>query len=235
VIDTHCHLLPRVDDGPRSEETALALARDLVADGVGVVLCTPHLSRLFSAPHSEVLRRFTSLKDALVIEEIPLGLAVAAEVSASFALSEPLVELHPDTPAHFLELCTDRLAEAALLPVFAHPERCRAVQRDPSLLDSVRAGGAMTQLVAPSLIGRWGGAVEASAWELLRAGRVDLLGSDAHGIESRRCHLREAADLIEAHFGADVRTELTERQPAKLVRLEPPRGATAFSAPVEEV
>jgi len=50
VIDTHCHLLAGVDDGPRTDAEALRLARKLVAEGVTTVLCTPHFSDQFPTP-----------------------------------------------------------------------------------------------------------------------------------------------------------------------------------------
>jgi protein-tyrosine phosphatase len=231
VIDTHCHLLPGLDDGPALEAEALLLARDLIGDGIDFVVCTPHLSHLFAPSHAEVVERFESLRVAVTAAGLRLRMSAAAEVSAGYALSEPLlalrqravgdryviVELHPDTPGSFLPACRDRLAEAHLLPIFAHPERCRAVQRDPALLDDLAGDGALAQIVAPSLLGRWGRAVGQTAWELLASGRVDLVGSDAHGVKARRCHMREAAELIERSFGADVRRELTERGPSSLV------------------
>ena len=45
MIDTHCHLLPGLDDGPATLPGSLDLARALVADGVEHVVCTPHFSR----------------------------------------------------------------------------------------------------------------------------------------------------------------------------------------------
>jgi protein-tyrosine phosphatase len=249
VIDTHCHLLPGLDDGPSTEGDAVALAEDLVRDGIVFVLCTPHFSRLFPTRQTKVLERRESLTDALAAAGVPLGISAAAEVSAALVLSEPIdelkqrsvhdrylmVELHPDTPGTALSVCRDRLAEAGLQAVFAHPERCRAVQREPSLLDEPRARGSLMQIVAPSLLGRWGTDVAESAWGLLRSERIDLMGSDAHGGAARRCHLLEAAELIERSFGGDVRRDLTERRPAALVGVDLPPGISPTSALAEPV
>ena len=40
-FDTHCHLLPRIDDGPKTENDAVRLARRLRDEGVTTVVCTP--------------------------------------------------------------------------------------------------------------------------------------------------------------------------------------------------
>ena len=41
-VELHFHLLPGVDDGPADLASALDLARAAVADGTGLVVCTPH-------------------------------------------------------------------------------------------------------------------------------------------------------------------------------------------------
>jgi protein-tyrosine phosphatase len=43
VIDLHSHILPGLDDGARDLAEALALAREIAADGVRVVAATPHV------------------------------------------------------------------------------------------------------------------------------------------------------------------------------------------------
>ena len=43
VIDLHCHLLPGIDDGPKTLETTLEMARIAVADGIETIFCTPHI------------------------------------------------------------------------------------------------------------------------------------------------------------------------------------------------
>src|ERR1035438_4172792 len=42
VIDIHCHLLPEVDDGPKSWDTAVEMCRMAAADGITHSVATPH-------------------------------------------------------------------------------------------------------------------------------------------------------------------------------------------------
>ena len=42
MIDIHCHILPEVDDGPRSWEVAIEMCRIAAADGVTHIVATPH-------------------------------------------------------------------------------------------------------------------------------------------------------------------------------------------------
>jgi protein-tyrosine phosphatase len=231
MIDTHCHLLHSLDDGPTSESGSLELARQLVGAGVTAVVCTPHFSRRYPTPHSSARERMVELEPVLAAAAIPLSLSLAAEVSPAFAVSAPpeelvprsieghflLVELEPDTPAAFLETAVDRLAGEGLIPAFAHPERCRAVRDRPRLLDEARAAGALVQVVAPSLTGRWGKDIGIASWRLLDSGIVDLLGSDSHRPARSASHLERAMRLIVERYGRAVLVDLTERAPARLV------------------
>src|SRR5262245_36428502 len=42
VIDIHSHILPEVDDGPKSWETAEAMCRIAAEDGIEHMVATPH-------------------------------------------------------------------------------------------------------------------------------------------------------------------------------------------------
>jgi protein-tyrosine phosphatase len=231
VIDTHCHLLPALDDGPPHQAEAVRLARELSAQGVRRVLCTPHYSRLFPTSHAEAQDRLRTFEPVLRHAGIELELSLAAEIGPAYAVSAPLeellartvdgrfavIELLGDTSPASLVAIGERFAPAGVKLVLAHPERCRAVQRHLGVLDPFRADGALLQVVAPSLLGRWGPEVEAAAWHLVDTGRADLLGSDAHSTRRRRPHLSEVRDLIAERLGDGVLSELTERRPRLLL------------------
>ena len=234
MIDTHCHLVPGVDDGPKTTSEAIDLARSLVADDIGRVLCTPHYSSFFPTDHDDAARRLRDLRPEL--EKLGLEAKLAAEVSPGHAVSEPLAELKArsiggrylvvealhDTPAAFFEALFTRLEPTGLLPVVAHPERCRALQRGTALIDWIRREGGVLQVVAPSLIGRFGTEAAETAWKLVDTGRASLLASDAHGTRRRSVRLREATDLVRRRLGDSFAADLTEHQPALLLAGEAP-------------
>jgi protein-tyrosine phosphatase len=226
MIDTHCHLLPGLDDGPTTEDGALALAARLAGSGVSTVLCTPHYSSRFPTQHRDALGCESTLVRLLETEGVDLELALAAELSPERAVAAPdeeltarsisgsflLVELLPETAAITLATVCERLASLDLLPIFAHPERCRALARSLGPLDDARRRGALVQVVARSLLGRWGADIGTLAWRLVDTGRADLLASDAH----HRGHggaLLSAAELVADRLGDGVRNELTVRRP----------------------
>ena len=231
MIDTHCHLLAGVDDGPRTDADALRLARRLVDDGVTAVVCTPHFSDQFATPVLVARERHARLGADLALVGVELETHLAAELSVPRALNTPpsrlavralarrylLVELVRDTPRDAVREVCERLAPFGLVPVLAHPERCVAVQSDPAILVEGKKAGALVQVVAPSLSGRMGNAIWTSAWHLVASGIADLVASDAHRASANSPQLGAVADLIESRCGAERRLELTEHAPGRLL------------------
>ena len=230
MIDTHCHLLHALDDGPGTLRDSVVLARELVGVGVRRVVCTPHYSRRFRSDRATAAERVRELEVHLARAEVPLSLSLAAEISPAFAAAEPIselsprsiggflvVELEPTTPAAVLGTVVERLENRDLQPIFAHPERCSSVREQPRLLAEARARGALVQVVAPSLAGNWGSAVTGAAWNLLDSGLVDLLASDSHGPGRGARTLELAAEAVALRYGEDTLVDLTERGPTRIV------------------
>jgi protein-tyrosine phosphatase len=231
VIDTHCHLLPGLDDGTRSLDEAVALAGELVDAGIVTVVCTPHRSRRFPTDMALARERLGELRQALRASRVDLVLHLAAELSPAFALSlgqrelheatigsrYVLVELEPATPASAVPTLLAHVRAAQLLPIFAHPERCRALARDVGPLVAAQNEGALVQVVATSLSGAWGRSVAQTALGLVTSGRADVIATDAHrpGHTSRRLEdvLRRLTDRI----GADGVRRLTTEGPSALL------------------
>ncbi|MDQ6745237.1 MAG: hypothetical protein M3Z27_04360 [Actinomycetota bacterium] len=231
MIDTHCHLLPGLDDGCRDMEEALKLARALARVGVKSIVCTPHFSRRYATDAEEAGHRLQELVEAIRAVGIPLSLSLAAEVASAMATRAPaeallarrigsrhiLVELERGTPAPVLNVVLDRIEELGCVPVLAHPERCAAVRNQPRLIDAARARGALVQIVAPSLVGRWGREAEGAAWGYVHSGRADLLASDAHRPGQEGLHLTPAIALLAQRAGPRRVVELTMTGPASLL------------------
>ena len=239
MIDTHCHLLPAVDDGPRTQAESIGLARRLHEEGVDVAVCTPHFSRRYAAPVHECESAFVQLRAALSDLGVPLHLVLAAEVSPTMMLQAPmeeilrrsiggryvLAELQPQTPEGFVAEVLARLEGTGLIPVLAHPERCPAVRRSPDVLAAARARGARVQLVAPSLAGIWGTEARVAAWRLVDEGIADMVASDAHRPRDA-VNLGTIARLLEERHGVERRRALFEEVPAELVSGSAPTEAT---------
>jgi protein-tyrosine phosphatase len=231
VIDTHCHLLPALDDGPSSHADSIQLARMLAAEGVTRVLCTPHYSARYPTSTTRASERIERLRGDLAAIGIQLELALAAEVSVERVLHASadeldgrsvagrfvLVELASDVPRGGPAAVADRLEGQGLAPVFAHPERWLANRHAIDVLDELCSRGAWLQVVAASLVGSSRPEVWETAWELVASGRADVVASDAHRAGGRRVQLRALADLLDSRAGPSRRRDLLEDAPGRLL------------------
>jgi protein-tyrosine phosphatase len=231
MIDTHCHLLARLDDGPTSRSESIRMARKLTERGVTHVVCTPHFSRRHPTDQHRAAGELVRLERALVELEIPLQLMLAAEVGPIMALEAPLaelqrraigrrfvlVELVRETTSKLVELILDRLLTDDLLPIFAHPERCRAVQSEPGTLIEAKERGALLQVVAPSLVGDAPAAVGRTAWGLVLDGAADIVASDAHRADSSRVRLDALSEVVAQRAGVSTAERLFLNGPRDLL------------------
>ena len=196
--DLHFHLLPGVDDGPRSFDETLELAQLACAEGTATVVATPHVRGDFMTDVSDLPDRVSDVRSLLEIEGLEMDVLVGGELGHDMVGRLDQAELDsiaqgPDggrwllveTPftgfdAGFLA-ATGELRARGFAVVLAHPERATGVLDDgcAALAAEVRAGSVL-QLNATSVTGLHGEAARAAALELARRFAC-VLGSDAHG------------------------------------------------------
>jgi protein-tyrosine phosphatase len=238
VIDTHCHMLPGVDDGPEDDEAAVAMARVAVADGVKTVIVTPHMREGdFVNERPKVLERLEKFRALLAAEKIELDLRPGSEVHLAPRLVERILSgrllTYGDQGTYLLLECPYRtrpvrldetifeLKVAGITPVLAHPERIRFFQEDVARYEEMLRLGALGQMTTSSLLGTFGKAVKSLSDQLVRRRMVHVLGSDAHDVEYRPPKLLEACERWADLAGAESARHATEDIPLALVQGTP--------------
>ena len=79
--DIHCHLAPAIDDGSKSWEDTLAMARIAVDEGIETIICTPHQCGNFSHNTGDAIRKLIAeVQDRLDQHQIPLRVLPGADV-----------------------------------------------------------------------------------------------------------------------------------------------------------
>src|SRR5215469_12935110 len=63
MIDIHCHILPALDDGADSLETACAMAEMAITDGITHIIGTPHANQNHTFIPELVKQRRDELQD----------------------------------------------------------------------------------------------------------------------------------------------------------------------------
>ncbi len=229
-VDLHCHLLPGVDDGAKSLEDSLEMARALVDLGFSTVAPSPH-ARPEYAPVELVEARLSETRAALAREGIPLTLGRNAEnvLDEAFlrSLGTPaarmlgagayvLVELPYTTPVPALPDVLFRMRTKGVRPVIAHPERCLEFERKGRAAEAVRAG-ALLQLDVGALTGRYGGGAKKLARAFLEEGLYALGATDLHAPVGARDWVGRALAELRARVGEQAFERLMRDNPSRLL------------------
>lgn len=237
MVDIHCHILHRFDDGSSSLEESLAMARMAAQSGVTDIVATPHFpgQRASLRRIGRLLQRYEELSEAISREKIPLTIHPGAEILCmedTVELAQKkllptigdtgyfLTEFYFDEDFAFMDRMLQALSDAGYVPVVAHPERYDAIQRDPMLIDRWFRRGYVLQLNKGSVLGAFGSRVQHTARTILDAGLAHLIASDAHSASHRTPHMEQLNQWLEAHLDADYVRILTEENPRRLIRGE---------------
>jgi protein-tyrosine phosphatase len=209
MIDLHCHILPDLDDGPRRVEDAVSMARAHVAVGVDTVVATPHVDEAFPLIDADVISLAADeLRADLSAADIPLTILTGAELSLSAAVALDDAELRrhglgggpwllieaPLGRPRDVEPAMHELMERGYLVMVAHPERSPTFQHDIAALHRLVERGALTQVTAGALVGRFGRTVQQFSERLMRERLVHAVASDAHDMFNRSPGIAWAID-----------------------------------------
>ncbi|MDV0430144.1 CpsB/CapC family capsule biosynthesis tyrosine phosphatase [Lactiplantibacillus sp. DA1] len=199
-IDLHCHLLPGLDDGPKTLTEAVLMARQAVADGIRYVLATPHhLDRRYHNEGPNIERAVVELQAELERQAIPLTIFAGQEVHLGDDLVDGnqkllgidknkhylLLELPHETVPDYLEQVVFELLNQGTIPVIAHPERNAQIMAQPTRLYELVRQGCLAQATAGSLTGNFGRQIKSTALELIRCGLIQVIATDAHLMPKR--------------------------------------------------
>jgi protein-tyrosine phosphatase len=196
VIDVHTHVLPGLDDGATDPAESVEIARLASADGVRVMVATPHIREDFDVPIGEIAARVASLNGELDREGIPLRVLTGGEVAVTklellddadlskVSLGGKSGRLLVETPCGSVPSSFDeaifRLALRGFTALIAHPERSATFRRRPERVARMVERGALVQVTASALSGGWDRRAEEYSWRLLENGLVHVLASDVH-------------------------------------------------------
>ena len=213
IVDMHCHVLPGVDDGPKTMEDSMKVLAEVARQGVGEMIVTPHFHpgryKVYASQVMETLTRTQAEaeKRNIAVRLIPgqecyYYSELTRELNAGHVLTMAgsryvLVEFEPDAMYSTVRNGIRDLVSHGYLPIVAHFERYRCLEGEPERMQQLRGDGAALQMnfgrltIKENIFRR-------NPWRrLLRDGFVDYLGSDTHGMEFRPPHIAEAVAWLE--------------------------------------
>jgi protein-tyrosine phosphatase len=234
VIDIHSHILPDIDDGPRSWEVAVEMCRMASADGITHMVATPHSNDRYHFDQPYLLECVQRLQE-LVGNSPKLSLGCDFHLSydnLQSVLARPerytvagsrylLVELSDfSIPAQIAD-CFFKLGDRGVTAVITHPERNAILRQSPQRVIEWIELGCAVQVTANALTGFWGHRVAKVATWLLEHEAVHVLASDAHDAKHRTPILSQAREAAAAICGRDIANALVEENPRAILTGQP--------------
>ncbi len=224
MIDVHHHLLYGLDDGPDTIEESMAMAKMADENGITHIVCTPHANSRYAFSPEENASRLARLREELA----KLGSPIILGQGCDFHLNWDNIEdarKHPakysingkryllvELPDNFIPgSLTNTLAElqlSGIVPIVTHPERNSAIKRDPARLKPWLENGALIQVTAGAILGKFGSTSKALTERFISDDWVHLIATDAHNVSKRPPLMRAAYDRIVQGWGGETADRL---------------------------
>lgn len=205
--DIHCHVVPGIDDGAKTAESAVDLIERMQGWGIERIIASPHVTQeifendrttiepALEALHAELRRRGNHI-EVLHSAEYRIDGLLSQRLEDNDIMPYPndyiLIEnSFLQEPWNIDQLVFD-LQVRGLKPVLAHPERYSYYHYHPERYRQLHDAGLALQINLLSLAGYYGTAEQKMARTLIRDGLVSFIGTDLHNTRH--------ADSIDAYL-----------------------------------
>ncbi len=250
MLDFHSHLIPGVDDGAATIEESRSALASMRAQGVRIVITTPHLrASILVRPderdaYFELVDSSWEILRTMAAAEFPdmrieRGFEIMLDMpkpdlsdprlrlaGTKFVLVEfPFSALPPNSAQALFDV-----KMAGYHPIVAHPERYVDMERELTTANEWRRVGAGLQVNAGSLVGAYGKKAEGLSWRLVRAGMADYLSSDYHARGEPK--VAEARDALVHAGGREQHRLLTVTNPEAILKNQHPLPVPPVKEPV---
>jgi len=197
TTDIHAHLIPGIDDGPKTIEESIAMIRGLYNLGYKKLYATPHVyNEYYPNSRLDILAGFEVLKRNVDQANIDIEIYPAAEYFLDDSFMDLLHKNELLPIANKYLLVEDAFFERKDLienyifqikvngyrPILAHPERYLHIGKNKDRFRKLKEMGCLFQINQLSLVGYYGASVKRLAKYLLKEDYVDFIGTDIHNI-----------------------------------------------------
>jgi protein-tyrosine phosphatase len=214
MIDLHCHILPGLDDGPKTMQESVEMAKAAIAGGTTHLVATPHSNSRYFFDYPKIRALCKELQ-----AEVGAGLKLATgcdfhlnpenvealkSQALRFCINQKdylLVEFNEIAIPPAMDQTLHEMQLAGIRPIITHPERNKIIRLKPERLVTWIQHGCYGQVTAGALLGRFGQTAQKNGLAWIGAGLIHFVCSDAHNMSSRTVQLQPAYDLVEKEFG----------------------------------
>ena len=226
--DIHSHLIWGVDDGAETREETFRMLREAVADGIGRIICTPHVTPgVYEFPEGVFQEHFREAEEYIAQEGLPLQLYRGAEilytdntprllrekrVATMAGTNYALIEFSPtDSKGHIFD-ALQKVSSAGAIPILAHMERYPSIGKTELIKELKSRFRVMMQVNARTLTRK------VPFWRrkffdsLFTEGLVDFIATDTHAMPGRGTCMTEGMQNLGEKYGATIAGRI-ERMP----------------------
>lgn len=245
MIDIHSHILPGMDDGAQDIYDTLEMVNIAAKNGVTSIIATPHCNipsgykNYFGDNYIKTVQR---VRQAVHKEGIPVQILPGAEAMGTSDLPQLLqegkimtlnqgryllMEFFFDEDPEFVNCLLEEVKDLQAIPVIAHAERYKFVQKYPNLVYHWRSKGYPVQINKGSISGKFGRRARETAYLLLNHHLVSVVASDAHSPYVRTPNMRTEYEQILQEYPESYANMLFHENPRRICQNEPILGFQA--------
>ena len=234
LVDTHCHILPEVDDGARSMEETRQMLQEAYEDGIRYIIATPHHHPRRGRKSPKQLRRQLKLvrEEAAQISgelriylgtEIYFGQDIPERLREELILTMNrtkyvLVEFSPGDPFDYICQGIQQIQMKGYEVILAHIERYQCMYKNIENVEHLKHMGVRIQVNADSITGESGWKAKRFVRRLIDERLVFCVGTDAHDPKRRPPRMKKAAEYVEKRCGEDYARRIFFSNPRIMLR-----------------
>lgn len=233
LIDIHNHILPGMDDGSKSMEQSVNMARIAHDEGFRHIIATPHFFvHRFEHTPEEIKSCFEKLR-AEVTREVPdMKLHLGCEIMYTSDIADiiaenrvlsmcdsgyVLVEFRPGVSIREIKDGIHDISMSGKIPIIAHIERYQSVMEDVYVVDEFKELGALIQVNAGSITGDLGRKIKKNIKHLMKEELVDFVATDSHSDGHRAPYIEKCVKYISKKINEDYMEKVLIRNPQKII------------------
>ena len=214
--DIHSHFVYGMDDGAQTVQDMEAMLEATVADGVGCLIATPHMTPGVHPFHEERFWRHLSEARAYCqIRGYSLKLYGGAEILYTPALEHyisshalptlansqnVLLEFASAIPFAEITAAVDLLERNAYVPILAHVERYKALS-GLNIYRLKEQHSVLFQVNCSTVIDGEGLFKDMQLRRWFRDELIDYVASDSHNCQVRKTRMKNAYTILSKRFG----------------------------------
>lgn len=230
MVDIHSHILPEVDDGPKSWDVCVAMCRAAAADGITHMVASPHANDRYHYDRDYMQGLVAHLQQ--LVGDTPT-ITLGCDFHLSYenlqdAFANPTRYVISNTHYLLVEFSnysvpqntTDsfhKLGDHGVTVIITHPERNPILRENLQRVIEWAEQGCIIQMTGSALTGFWGERTRRAAEWLLEHQAVHVLATDAHDLEKRVPILSTSRDAAAQIVGDEIAEALVSSNPGAIV------------------